>query len=68
MSHLNTLSSGYKDIPVKTRSSNTRPPIIDTSIKINADDLIKKIKIWHADGILDSIEINKIIQQLQTIV
>jgi|TARA_R110000751_G_scaffold54861_1_gene117883 hypothetical protein len=65
--NLNTLSAGYKGSSTKIRSSNTRPPIVSNK-KVNADDLIEKIKIWHADGILDSIEINKIIQQLQTIV
>ena len=67
MSKLNTLSAGYKGSSTKIRSSNTRPPIIN-NVKVNADDLIKKIKIWHADGILDNKEIINIIQQLQTII
>ena len=68
MSHLNTLAGGYKGGSSKTRSSNTRPPNPDTSVKVNADGLITKIKQWHADGILDDKEIINIIQQLQTIV
>ena len=67
MSKLNTLSAGYKGSSTKIRSSNTRPPIIN-NVKVNADDLIEKIKIWHADGILDNKEIINIIQQLQTII
>jgi hypothetical protein len=67
MSKLNTLSGGYKGSSTKVRSSNTRPPVA-SPLKVNADELIKKIKVWHADGILDNKEIINIIQQLQTIV
>tara|TARA_R110000803_G_scaffold181253_1_gene243658 strand:- start:249 stop:452 length:204 start_codon:yes stop_codon:yes gene_type:complete len=67
MSKLNTLSAGYKGSSTKIRSSNTRPPIIN-NVKVNADDLIKKIKIWHADGVLTTDGVNYIIIELQKII
>ena len=67
MSKLNTLSGGYKGSSTKVRSSNTRPPVA-SSLKVNADELIKKIKVWHADGVLTTEGVNYIISQLQTIV
>ena len=68
MSHLNTLSAGYKSNPTATNSTNVRPAIVDTSIKINPIDLTNKIKIWHADGVLSTEGLNYIIIELQKIV
>ena len=65
---LDTLSAGYKSSPTKTRSSNTRPPIVDNNIpKVDAKDLANTIKIWHSEKRLNTEDINNIIVQLQTI-
>ena len=68
MSTLNTLSAGYKSNPTATNSTNVRPTIVDTSKKINAEELTNRIKMWHADGVLSTKGINYIISQLQTII
>ena len=68
MSPLNTLAGGYKGGSSRVRSSNNRAPVIDTKVKVNYKDLSEKIKIWHADGVLSTKEINYIISQLQSII
>ena len=68
MSHINTLAGGYKNHPTKIQSTNVKPAIVDTSIKIDANELTNRIKMWHADGVLTTDGVNYIIAQLQTIV
>ena len=68
MSHLNTLSSGYKGSSTKIRSSNTRSPVIKSPTQIDAKDLANKIKIWYTDGNLTTEGLNHLITQLQTII
>ena len=68
MSPLDTLAGGYKGGSPRVRSSNNRLPVVDTTVKVNYKELTKKIKIWNADGILSTEEVNYIISQLQTIV
>ena len=68
MSKLNTLAGGYKGGSPRVRSSNNRLPIVDTTVRVNYKELTEKIKIWHADGVLSTEEVNYIISQLQTIV
>ena len=68
MSTLNTLSVGYKSHPTKIQSATPKPPIADTSVKVDHVGLVNRIKVWHADGVLTTDGVNYIISQLQTIV
>jgi|TARA_R110000823_G_scaffold307065_1_gene429636 hypothetical protein len=65
---LNTLSAGYNSHPTTTTSTNVKPAIVDTSIKINPTNLTNKIKMWHADGVLTTDGVNYIIIELQKII
>ena len=69
MSPLNTLAGGYKGGSPKVRSENSKPVFVDNKPKvINSGELTNQIKKWHADGNLNTEDVNYIISQLQTIV
>ena len=68
MSKLNTLAGGYKGGSPKVRSSNSKPAFVDPKLnKISSGDVTNQIKKWHADGNLNTEDVNYIILQLQTI-
>jgi len=66
MSHLNTLSGGYKGGSSRVRSENSKKEFEDDRIKsINAQDLANKIKGWYGEGKLSLNDIQTIITELQ---
>ena len=67
MSHLNTLSAGYKSHPTAIKKQ-TKAPIVQNPTKIDPVAFSNKIKSWHVDGNLSTEDVNYIISQLQTIV
>ena len=69
MSKLNTLAGGYKVGSPRVRSSNDKPAFVDKKLqKVSSGDVTNQIKKWHADGNLNTEDVNYIISQLQTIV
>ena len=66
MSNINSLSKGYNNLTPNIREKKVIPPTIP--IKVNVEEIYSKIKMLHADGNLDTKDINKIIIELQNII
>tara|TARA_R110000751_G_scaffold11771_5_gene40947 strand:+ start:13530 stop:13742 length:213 start_codon:yes stop_codon:yes gene_type:complete len=69
MSKLNTLSKGYKEGSLRSRSTN--PPITtpnDLPIKVDANLLSNQMKQWYSGGNLSKDDIQVIIKELNKLV